>query len=77
MSSKPLSEMIVSLNISAEEYLKRYQGAAKSVYAYTLEGRSIRFPANILQPFVSHQGVRGTFVIRFDQDRRFVDIRAI
>ena len=72
-----MPEVIVSLNISADEYLKLYQGAAKSVYTRTSKGRSIRFPANILQPFVSHQGIKGEFIIRFDRDNRFVDIQAL
>ncbi len=66
-----MAEIIVTLNISADEYLKLYQGAAQSVFTKTHSGKSIRFPANILQPFVSHGGVRGSFKIEFDEDNRF------
>ena len=69
-----MSEVIVSLNIAAEEYLKLYQGAARSVFTKTREGRSIRFPANILQPFVSYNGVVGRFKIEFDEQNRFKNI---
>ena len=72
-----VSEAIVSLNISADEYLKLYQGTARSVYTHTIEGRSIRFPANILQPFVTHNGIRGTFAIQFDRNHRFIGIKPL
>jgi hypothetical protein len=69
-----MSEIIVSLNIAPDEYLKLYQGTARSVFTKTREGRSIRFPANILQPFVSHEGVVGSFKIEFDENNRFKNI---
>ena len=72
-----MSQVIVSLSISADEYVKLYQGTARSVYTETLEGRSIRFPANILQPFITREGIRGTFAIYFDRDNRFKKIEAI
>ncbi|MGH1486139.1 MAG: DUF2835 family protein [Cellvibrionaceae bacterium] len=56
-----------------------YQGKGKaySVYTRTTEGKSIRFPANILQPFVTHQGVQGVFSIQFDRDNRFIAIHSL
>jgi hypothetical protein len=69
-----MSEIIVSLNIGPDEYLKLYQGVARSVFTQTREGRSIRFPANILQPFVGHEGVVGSFKIEFDKENRFKSI---
>ena len=60
-----------SLSINAEEYLRLYEGSAKTVYAQSLEGASVRFPANILQPYVTHKGIHGRFVIYFDSENRF------
>ena len=67
-------ELTVSLHIPADEYLKHYQGTARSVYTHTWEGRSVRFPANILQPFVTRQGISGTFKIVFDDNNRFLKV---
>ena len=61
MPSKNTSDIIVSITLSADEYLKRYQGMARSVYTKTLDGRSVRFPAGILQPYVTHNGISGVF----------------
>ncbi|MFT6388789.1 MAG: hypothetical protein ACJAUP_002172 [Cellvibrionaceae bacterium] len=69
-----MSNVIVSLTIAADEYIKLYQGSVRSVYTQTAEGRSIRFPANILQPFVTHEGIKGHFSIEFDQENRFKKI---
>ncbi|TVZ39439.1 uncharacterized protein DUF2835 [Alteromonadaceae bacterium 2753L.S.0a.02] len=64
----------ISLSISADEYLKMYQGRASNVVARALDGRRIRFPAHILKPFVSHTGVQGHFLINFDAQNRFQSI---
>jgi hypothetical protein len=72
-----LKNIIVSLSISAEEYQRLYEGSAKTVFAHSIDGRSIRFPAGILRPFVLHTGVRGTFQINFDDDNRFHSIERL
>ena len=69
------SEVIVSIKISKDEYLKWYQGTVKSVYTIAVDGRSISFPANILRPFVAHDGISGVFAITFDKENKFKDIQ--
>lgn len=69
-----LKSIIVNLVISAEELQRLYEGSAKTVFAHSIDGRSIRFPANILRPFVMHTGVRGTFQIDFDEENHFKSI---
>lgn len=69
-----LKSIIVNLAISAEEFQRLYEGSAKTVFAHSIDGRSIRFPANILRPFVMHTGVRGTFQIDFDEENHFKSI---
>ena len=67
----------MSLSISTEEFQRLYEGSAKTVFARSVDGRSIRFPAGILRPFVLHNGVRGTFQIQFDDDNRFQAIQRL
>ena len=64
----------VGLSISAEEYLLMYKGVARNVLATAYDGRRVRFPAKILQPFVTRQGIQGRFSIRFSEDGRFLGI---
>jgi hypothetical protein len=64
----------VQLNISAAEFQRLYEGTVREVSVRSLDGRRVRFPANILRPFVTHSGISGTFCIRFDQDNRYLGI---
>lgn len=64
----------VSLAIPADDYLRIYQGAARFIQAISSEGKRVRFPAAILQPFVTHEGVYGEFLIVYDKDNRFQNI---
>lgn len=72
-----MQRFVVSLYIPRDEYLAWYQGAVRAVYARTVDGRSVQFPANILQPFVTHNGVRGTFAIYVDDNQKFQRIERL
>ncbi len=65
------------LDISSERYLAYYQGVAHLVSATTADGRRVQFPAQRLRPFVTHEGIRGEFVIEFDADNKFVALRRV
>lgn len=69
--------LIVDLHISADEYLRHYQGSAKQVVCIARDGRRVRFPTNILQRFVSHGGIQGAFRIEIDDDSKLVSILRI
>lgn len=66
--------MVVDLSISPEKYELMYAGTIKHVRAIARDGRSIRFPAAILRPFVTREGISGVFAIEFDQNSRFLGI---
>jgi hypothetical protein len=66
-----MKEIIVSLHISAEDYLTVYQGQVKDVVATAQDGRVVRFPAAILKGMVGHEGISGTFKIKFDANNKF------
>lgn len=69
-----MNTILIDLNISTEQYLKWYQGSAKVVTTQALDGRRVRFPAHILQTYVTHSGIKGRFAIHFDQQGKFVKI---
>lgn len=70
-------QLIVDIKISAEEYLKSYSGLARTVATRSRDGRRIRFPAGILRPFVTRNGIEGSFVITFDEEKKFQDIHKL
>ncbi len=69
-----MEQLTVELHISMEEFEAWYAGVATSVRAVDTRGRRIRFPARILRSYLSHDGIHGRFVIRFDADGRFQSI---
>lgn len=72
-----MSSITVRLSISAEEFVRLYEGSVREVYAIGEDGRSIRFPARILQPYVLHEGIQGRFRIHFDAEHKFQFIERI
>lgn len=66
------SEFRFSLSITREKYLNYYQGSATSVQTYTENGLLIQFPASALTPWVTHQGIQGHFVIKFDDNNKLI-----
>lgn len=69
--------IIVDLYISADEYLRHYQGNVHNVVCQARDGRRVRFPSRILQRFVSHGGVQGSFRIEFDDNNKLVGVRRL
>ena len=67
----------VDIAISEDDYLRWYRGDANQVYTVTREGVSVKFPANILQPFITHSGIYGTFEIEFDDHGKFRSIERL
>lgn len=72
-----VQKVLVPIHLSADEYLKYYKGAAKNVFARDLAGRTVRFPANLLQKFVTQDGVDGVFEIAFGPTGKLVSIRKL
>lgn len=67
-------EIVFALNISADEYLRYYQGAARHVLVRGRDGRTAQIPAGLLRRFVSHDGVHGEFRLRFDAGNRLISL---
>ncbi len=69
--------MTFTLHLTPEKYQKYYQGAARAVRVTTDDGRTLRFPANALQPFIMHDGIYGRFEILFDSNNKMVGLNKI
>lgn len=67
----------VRLRISASDYLRWYRGTVNTVQAVSTDGRTIKFPASILQRFVTKDGVNGTFALRFDKNNKLESVRKL
>lgn len=69
--------LIVDLYISAEDYLRHYQGSVHQVVCEARDGRRVRFPTSILQRFVGHGGIQGSFRIEIDDNNKLLGIQRI
>ena len=72
-----MRKMIFNLIVSATEYERYYQGDARAVVVTAEDGRTLRFPANALQRFVTHDGVAGRFEIEFDEMNKMTSIERV
>ncbi len=72
-----MSSIDVTLRIDAQEFVRHYAGAVRNVVARADDGRTLRFPTSILQPYVSRDGISGRFRIYFDARGRFERIERL
>lgn len=72
-----MNQLRFYLDLSAERYLRYYQGTARTVSVVSLEGQRLEFPAERLRPFITHNGIRGLFALTFDKHNRFVSLKRL
>ena len=72
-----MHEIRFRLNISNQKFLAYYRGEASNVETRSVDGRTVLFPANILRPFVRHDGIAGLFALVYDEQNRFVEIKRV
>jgi hypothetical protein len=72
-----MQALIVDIRITADEYQKYYRVPGTVVTTRSRDGRRVQFPANILQGFISHSGIEGSFRIQFSNDGKFQSIEAL
>ena len=65
------------LSLSAESYVRHYQGTARAVSVVGVDGRRLEFPAEHLRRFVTHDGVYGEFLLTFDANNKFVSLERV
>lgn len=69
--------VIVDVVIHRDDWLRVYEGTARRVWVRARDGRSVVFPVRILQPWLEHDGVFGSFMIHYDGDGKFHSIERI
>ena len=72
-----MREVSFTLSIPADQMLRYYSGAAKSVMVVADQGLKVQFPADLLQRYVTPDGVRGRFAIQFDDNNKIAGIRRL
>lgn len=64
----------LDVSLPADEFLRVYQGSANRVFIRSREGRSVSLPAKYLQPYLTHEGVYGSFIMTFDNTGKLISL---
>lgn len=66
-----------SLQLSYDQYLQVYQGAAQNISVVADDGRRIAFPARNIQSFLTKNGITGYFEMELTIENKFVCIKKL
>tara|TARA_R110002072_G_scaffold1598_7_gene13656 strand:- start:16096 stop:16317 length:222 start_codon:yes stop_codon:yes gene_type:complete len=72
-----MASLVVDISLPREQYLQVYQSYIRQVKAVARDGKTVRFPISVLKPYLTHQGIFGTFRLSFDDQNKFVAIEAL
>lgn len=73
--SMPSIDIIIELSHAA--CLAHYEGRAGMVHTLSLDGRSVRFPAEALRRVITRDGVHGVFRLHVSPEGRFEGIHPL
>jgi len=66
----------INLQINKSELEKYYTGV-NTVIAKSADGHKVQFPVNILQKFITHEGIHGVFILEYDDKFKFKHIQEV
>ena len=72
-----MTEYFFSLYLSYAECLDYYHGKYTSVQVTEDGGKTIRFAAKHLRPFISSLGIRGRFRLTLSADNQFLKLEKV
>ena len=65
------------INISSSQYLEYYRGAVRYVHVQCADGTTVQFPAALLKPYVTLDGIHGDFVLLCDDRFKGAELRRL
>ncbi|MDD5215749.1 MAG: DUF2835 domain-containing protein [Methylococcales bacterium] len=66
-----------NLSLSTEDFLRVYQGITKHIITRTDDGQVLKFPAQNIKQFLTHNGIYGYFEMAFSPDHKFIGIKRL
>ncbi|PYG03682.1 MULTISPECIES: DUF2835 family protein [unclassified Thioalkalivibrio] len=67
----------IRLDISPDMMEQYYSGRSTTVFAISEAGVSVQFPARLLRPHMTHDGIHGLFELVTENDYRLRDFRRL
>lgn len=72
-----MGKIVLDVDLSAYKYKEMYKGTKKFLLARSRDGRNVQMPLDLFRPFLTHQGIFGSFEVEFDENRKLVDIKKL
>jgi len=69
--------IIFHLAISAQAFLAVYKGHAKNISTLAIDGRRLEFSAEKIKPFLTRDGIYGTFEMELGEGHKFIAVRRL
>lgn len=72
-----MREYIIDIEIDRMRLLAFYRGSVNAVQGVARSGERLRLPLSCLRPWVGDSGLKGTFRLQVDEQRRLRGIHRI
>ncbi len=72
-----MKEYYFTLRLSYEQCMQYYDGTVRYIQVREEGGKSVRFPAHHIRPYVSSLGVRGRFRLLLTDENKFVRLEQV
>lgn len=72
-----MPSLVLDIALPAERLLAAYQGDANRVLLRSRDGRRISLPVHHLRPFVTREGVFGSFELEFAEQGQLIGLHRL
>lgn len=69
--------LLIDVALPADRLKAVYQGHANRIQLRSRDGRSVNLPAYHLKPFVTENGVYGSFELHFSNEGKLISLRRV
>lgn len=74
---QPVPTLLIDVALPADRLKAVYQGHANRIQLRSRDGRSVNLPAHHLKPFVTENGVYGSFQLHFSDEGKFISLTRV
>jgi hypothetical protein len=72
-----MPSLVIDVVLPAERLIAVYQGHANRILMKSRDGRTVSVPAHHFRPFLTHDGVYGTFVLEFSTAGQLLSLKRL
>lgn len=72
-----MPSLVLDIALSAERLRVVYQGRANRIQALSRDGRRVSIPAHHFRPFLTHEGIYGSFELHFNAEGELLSLRRL